>query len=114
MTVSSARSVRALRRGGRRARGAARLRPESWPEGADLRVRIAVHTGEAQVRSEGSYLGHALNRCARIRATAHGGQVLVSATTAALVMERLPSGATSSTWACTASRISGVPSTFGK
>ena len=67
---------------------------EPWPEGADLRIRIAVHTGEAQVRSEGSYLGHALNRCARIRATAHGGQVLVSAATAALVTERLPAGAT--------------------
>ena len=46
------------------------------------------------MRSEGSYLGHALNRCARIRATAHGGQVLVSAATAALVTERLPAGAT--------------------
>jgi predicted ATPase/class 3 adenylate cyclase/DNA-binding CsgD family transcriptional regulator len=67
---------------------------EPWPDGADLRVRIALHTGEAQVRSEGSYLGHALNRCARIRATAHGGQVLLSAATAALVTERLPAGAT--------------------
>ena len=67
---------------------------ESWPDGAELLVRIAVHTGEAQVRREGSYLGHALNRCARIRATAHGGQVLVSAATAALVTERLPPGAT--------------------
>ena len=36
---------------------------ELWPEGADLRVRMAVHTGEAQLRDEGYYLGHALNRC---------------------------------------------------
>ena len=35
---------------------------EDWPQGAVLRVRMAVHTGEAQLRDEGYYLGHALNR----------------------------------------------------
>jgi class 3 adenylate cyclase len=49
---------------------------ESWPAGADLRVRMAVHTGEAQLRDDGNYVGHTLNRCARIRSIAHGGQVL--------------------------------------
>ena len=63
---------------------------EPWPEGAELRVRMAVHTGEAQLRDHGYYLGQALNRGARIRAAGHGGQVLVSATTAALVADRLP------------------------
>jgi len=38
---------------------------ERWPQGAELRVRMAVHTGEARVGGEGSYVGHALNRCAR-------------------------------------------------
>jgi predicted ATPase/class 3 adenylate cyclase/DNA-binding CsgD family transcriptional regulator len=67
---------------------------EDWPAGADLRVRVAVHTGEARLRNHGYYLGHALNRAARIRATGHGGQVLVSAATAALVADRLPEGVT--------------------
>jgi predicted ATPase/class 3 adenylate cyclase/DNA-binding CsgD family transcriptional regulator len=67
---------------------------ESWPQGAELRVRIALHTGEAQLLEGRFYLGHALNRCARIRATGHGGQVLVSATTAALVTDHLPAGST--------------------
>jgi predicted ATPase/class 3 adenylate cyclase/DNA-binding CsgD family transcriptional regulator len=67
---------------------------EPWPEGADLRVRMVVHTGEAQLREEGYYVGHALNRAARIRGTAHGGQVVVSAATAALVAGRLPAGTT--------------------
>ena len=55
---------------------------------------MVVHTGEAQLRDAGYYLGHALNRAARIRATGHGGQVLVSGATAALVADRLPVGAT--------------------
>jgi predicted ATPase/class 3 adenylate cyclase/DNA-binding CsgD family transcriptional regulator len=65
---------------------------EPWPTGGELMVRMAVHTGEAQLRGERSYLGHALNRCARIRDAGHGGQVLLSASTAALVADRLPDG----------------------
>ena len=61
---------------------------EPWPEGAELRVRIAVHTGEAQLRDGGNYVGAALNRAARIRAAGHGGQILVSASTAALAADR--------------------------
>ncbi len=67
---------------------------ESWPNGAELRVRIAVHTGEAQLSDDGNYVGQVLNRGARIRTIGHGGQVLVSAATAALVAERAPAGAT--------------------
>jgi predicted ATPase/class 3 adenylate cyclase len=67
---------------------------EPWPAGADLAVRMAVHTGEAQLSDETYYLGQALNRCARIRATGHGGQILVSAPTAALVTDRLPASST--------------------
>jgi predicted ATPase/class 3 adenylate cyclase/DNA-binding CsgD family transcriptional regulator len=65
---------------------------EVWPEGAPLKVRIALHTAEAQLRDEGNYFGQALNRCARLRAVAHGGQVVLSGTTRDLTLERLPDG----------------------
>ncbi|MGH3888357.1 MAG: LuxR C-terminal-related transcriptional regulator [Pseudonocardiaceae bacterium] len=63
---------------------------EGWPEGASLKLRIALHTGEAQRRDEGNYVGQAVNRCARLRAVAHGGQVVLSRTTRDLVLDRLP------------------------
>jgi class 3 adenylate cyclase len=60
------------------------LASERWPEGAQLRVRMGVHTGEPSVGGEG-YLGVDVVRAARICSAAHGGQVLVSETTRALV-----------------------------
>jgi class 3 adenylate cyclase len=66
---------------------------EPWPAGAELRVRVAVHTGEAQIRDHSYHLGLTLNRCARIRSTAHGGQLLVSTATATLVTDSLPAQA---------------------
>jgi class 3 adenylate cyclase len=63
---------------------------EGWPEGASLRLRIAVHTAEAQLRDEGNYFGRAVNRCARLRAVAHGGQVVLSRTARDLALDRLP------------------------
>jgi class 3 adenylate cyclase len=60
------------------------LASEQWPEGAQLRVRMGVHTGEPSVGGEG-YLGVDVVRAARICSAAHGGQVLVSETTRALV-----------------------------
>jgi predicted ATPase/DNA-binding CsgD family transcriptional regulator len=54
-----------------------------------LRVRMAVHTGEALLRDEGNYAGPSIIRCARIRSCGHGGQVLVSDTTATLVVDAL-------------------------
>ncbi|MGB8996559.1 MAG: adenylate/guanylate cyclase domain-containing protein [Pseudonocardiaceae bacterium] len=63
---------------------------ECWPEGASLKVRIALHTAEAQLRDELNYFGQAVNRCARLRAVAHGGQVVLSKTTRDLVSDRLP------------------------
>ena len=66
---------------------------EVWPDGVEMRIRMAVHTGEARIRDESRYLGHTLNRCARIRAAAHGGQVLMSSTTASLVADSLPARA---------------------
>ena len=67
-----------------------RLRAEAWPDGVGLAVRMAVHTGEAELRDEGNYFGPTVIRCARFRAIAAGGQVLVSGATADLVGDRLP------------------------
>ena len=69
------------------------LAAEAWPEGAALRVRIAIHSGEAELRDERNYGGLALIRCARLRSLAHGGQVLVSSATANLATDRVPGGA---------------------
>ena len=60
-----------------------------WPDGVRLAVRMAVHTGEAQLRDEGNYFGLAVIRCARLRSCGHGGQVLVSDVTAGLVADGL-------------------------
>jgi class 3 adenylate cyclase/tetratricopeptide (TPR) repeat protein len=62
-----------------------------WPHGIRLSVRVGVHTGEAHERG-GDYLGPAVNRTARIRALAEGGQVLLSRATAELVQDDLPPG----------------------
>jgi predicted ATPase len=61
---------------------------EAWPLREPLRVRMALHTGEADLRT-GDYYGPAVNHCARLRAVAHGGQVLVSSVTTDLVRESL-------------------------
>jgi predicted ATPase/class 3 adenylate cyclase len=61
-----------------------RLAAETWPEGAPIRVRMGLHTGEVEERG-GDYFGPAVNRAARIMAAGHGGQVLVSATTSSLL-----------------------------
>ena len=68
------------------------LQGEPWPTPAPLRVRMALHTGEAELR-EGDYYGAAVNRCARLRGIGHGGQPLLSEATAVLVRDALPEGA---------------------
>jgi class 3 adenylate cyclase len=68
------------------------LAHEPWPPETRLRVRVALHTGEADLR-DGDYYGTAVNRCARLRALAAGGQILLTGTTAALIAERVPPGA---------------------
>src|SRR5271163_1274621 len=57
---------------------------------APIRLRIGVHTGEVQLRDEGNYIGPAINRTARLRDLAHGGQTVLSGVTEALVVDRLP------------------------
>src|SRR4051812_11993580 len=65
---------------------------EAWPTPSPIRVRIGVHTGEAELR-DGDYYGSAVNRCARLRGIGHGGQVLLSEATTVLVRDGVPSGA---------------------
>jgi class 3 adenylate cyclase len=60
---------------------------------APIRLRIGVHTGEVQLRDEGNYIGPAINRTARLRDLAHGGQTVLSDTTEDLVIDALPAGA---------------------
>src|SRR5579862_3133638 len=71
------------------ARAQAELGREPWPEQAQLRVRMAVHTGEVVERG-GNYFGTPVNQAARLMAVAHGGQVLCSAVTAELVRAEVP------------------------
>ncbi len=67
------------------------LDAESWPLPVPLRVRMALHTGEADLRA-GDYYGPDVNRCARLRGLAHPGQVLLSLATVRLTRESLPEG----------------------
>jgi class 3 adenylate cyclase len=62
------------------------------PSGIALPTRVALHTGEAELRDH-DYFGQALNRAARLRALGRGGQVLLSRATAELVADQLPDGA---------------------
>jgi len=55
-----------------------------WPDGAELRVRMGIHTGEASV-ADGEFQGLAIHRAARICAAGRGGQILVSQATHALL-----------------------------
>src|SRR5919199_6085980 len=64
---------------------------EQWKTPTPLRVRMALHSGEADLR-EGDYYGTAVNRTARLRSLAHGGQVLISQTTRDLVENDTPPG----------------------
>jgi class 3 adenylate cyclase len=64
-----------------------------WGETGALRVRMAVHVGEA-ARRNGDYYGPTLNRTARVMSAGHGGQVLLSAAAAALAVDQLPEGST--------------------
>src|SRR6201988_721631 len=57
---------------------------------APIRLRIGIHTGEVQLRDEGNYVGPTINRTARLRDLAHGGQTVLSGTAEDLVLDSLP------------------------
>ena len=58
-----------------------------------VKVRIGVHTGEIQLRDDANYAGPTINRTARLRDLAHGGQTVLSGATEAMVIDRLPTDA---------------------
>ncbi|MFZ0715018.1 BTAD domain-containing putative transcriptional regulator, partial [Mycobacterium sp.] len=62
---------------------------EQWGLREPMRIRIALHTGEVELR-DGDYFGRAVNRAARLRSLAAGGQILCSGATAELVVDSLP------------------------
>ena len=61
---------------------------------APIKLRIGVHTGDVQLRDEGNYIGSTINRTARLRDLAHGGQTVLSGTTELLVVDQLPPAVT--------------------
>lgn len=62
---------------------------EPWALQEPMRVRVALHTGEAELR-DGDYFGRAVNRAARLRSLTAGSQILCSGATAELVIDSLP------------------------
>jgi len=67
------------------------LAATDWPDHLGIHVRMGLHTGEGQLGGD-NYLGVDVNRGARIAAAGHGGQVLLSASTRALVASAMPEG----------------------
>ncbi len=70
------------------------LYAEVWPGELAIRVRMAIHTGEAHEESPDDYRGTVVNRCARLRSLAAGGQVLLSSSVRELARDNVPSGIT--------------------
>ena len=68
------------------------LAEETWAPETEVRVRMGMHTGEASFSSN-TYAGLNVHRASRIAGVAHGGQVLLSDATRALVADALPDGA---------------------
>src|SRR6185312_6586502 len=60
---------------------------------APIKLRIGLHTGDVQLRDEGNYIGPTINRTARLRELAHGGQTVLSGATSELVVDDLPADA---------------------
>jgi predicted ATPase/class 3 adenylate cyclase len=69
------------------------LEHNEWPHARPLRVRMGLHTGEGVLGGD-DYLGIDVHRAARIASAGHGGQILISDTTRALVERDLPEGVT--------------------
>ncbi len=61
---------------------------EAWRTSEPIRVRMALHVGEVVVDEGGRYRGPTMNRCGRLLAAAHGGQVVASGAFVGLLLER--------------------------
>ena len=66
---------------------------EPWPSDLTIKVRMALHTGESELR-EHDYYDPVVNRCPRLRGIAHGGHVVLSQATLELAQDALPDGVT--------------------
>jgi predicted ATPase/class 3 adenylate cyclase len=73
--------------------GQSALLAEDWGQLEPLRVRMAVHAGEASPDPSGDYLAPALNRLSRLLAAGHGGQILLSQGVQQLTRGALPQAA---------------------
>ncbi len=69
------------------------LAGEPWPPSSEIRVRIGMHTGDGLI-SGGTYVGLDVHRAARVSAAGHGGQVLLTEATQALLGGILPTDTT--------------------
>jgi class 3 adenylate cyclase len=67
------------------------LTKKRWPTPRPIRVRAAIHTGEVRARDR-DYYGPVPNRCARLRAVAHGGQTVLSRPARDAIQGSMPSG----------------------
>lgn len=67
------------------------LAAQPWPEGAPVRVRMGLHSGEAHLAGD-DYGGFEVNRAARVAAVGHGGQIVLSGPAYELTADALPSG----------------------
>jgi predicted ATPase/class 3 adenylate cyclase len=63
----------------------------AWPDGQDVRVRMGINSGQA-VPVDGDYVSLAVHKAARVASAAHGGQIVLSDSTAGLVREGLTEG----------------------
>jgi predicted ATPase/class 3 adenylate cyclase len=69
------------------------LLADEWGERGILRARMGLHTDEGRLRAPDQYENRPLNRCARLMSVAHGGQILISGPTEAVVGRALPPNA---------------------
>lgn len=72
---------------------------EPWELAQPMRIRVALHSGEVELR-DGDYFGRAVNRAARLRSLATGGQILCSGAVAELVVDSWPTMSCSTIWVC--------------
>ena len=68
------------------------LAEENWHTAVPLKARIGLHTAEAVVVHQTGYASLPINRCARLMAAAHGGQIVISGATQPLLSDALPNG----------------------
>ena len=67
------------------------MQAHSWPKGSEIWVRVGIHTGEGELGGD-NYVGMDVNHAARIADSGHGGQIVLSGTTARFVRPALPAG----------------------